>query len=804
MQGTVPMQGGRTHRRRLAVGAILLATLSLLFALVLVLSAPAEAAVPISAQGPDGAAVDAPFFFHGQGTLAVYDENSGLVSEPPAYAYDPIVPGFVANYRGGVWPPAGGPSYNFAACQAALGCNGGVGPCGSVALQWPQHTLQPETEPAKKEFGCYVLDQGPNNSDGALEVVVAPTIQVGGETLVFDHWSAPPSAVAETEPTRCRIGDLGEQAMPWLGGGVNPPGSGFAQGPAYAASYNVGWELGGSMVAHYARRSPDTTAPLINVESPFDCQFIKAGTEVEAHFHCDDMGGSGVKSCSASGDLAGAKLDTSTEGGHSFTVTATDNNGNTRTRTIRWFVDGKAPPVEFEANPPAPTGKHGWYNIAQLGENATVQVKVKSTGDAGVGPAAIPCKASSEGTFEGPWSYEGLAGWTYVLPPNGDPNANPLSWGRFYTEGAKQFNTNTNWFITTPVRPFETRRLSCYSIDTLRNTTPAVSGEWKVATSPPGATYFSWPVPVSPNPYGPDRAHDCWGISSKEAVKSPMTVTAYRPSYIRWFSAGSPIGMEGPTEGLIPRDTTPTANPGELRTVQGPTVEDVAGNRSAPGEVCEYYVGPPKVTEVSAGVACPPGSFTLGVAATCKVTLRDKDEEAPVSPTGRPTVTVTGRGSTPTACDLTGTGGAATCTFTYTPTASLTGRTITVSYPGDVNHDPAQATLELPVTRRATTTAFSCASATVPPGGHTTCTATVRDVSPAPASTPTGTVAFSGGKGFEPASCTLLPDGRPAEASCTTTFTAPTGIGGRSYYARYGGDARHATSTGTTVILTGS
>lgn len=791
------------------VPVALLATLSLLFALALVLSAPARAAVPIGAQGPGGEAVDAPFFFHGQGNLAVLDENSGSISESPFLAFDTIIPGFSLDYEGGVFPRAGGPAYTDVACQAALGCNGGIGPCGSAIPLWPQHTLQPETEPAKKEFECYEFNKGLPSGyyNGALEVVVAPTIRAGGETLVFDHWSPPPNAVAETDPTRCRIGDLGEQGMPWLQGGVNPVGSGFPEGPAYAASFAesfptlgiVGWGVGGSMVAHYARQSPDTTAPLIDVETPYDCRYVKLGTEVEARFRCDDMGGSGVKSCSAGGDIVGTKLDTSTEGEHSFTVTAADNNGNTRTRTIRYFVDGKAPPVYLEVDPPAPTGKHGWYNIAQLGENAQLPVKIKSTSDPGIGAAAISCKTTSEGTFEGSWTYEGLAGWGFPGQPNEDPNSNPASWNRFFDEGARLGSTQTNWFLTLPVRPFETRKTSCYSIDALRNRTPTVSGEWKVATSPPGWAYFSWPVPVTPNPYGPDRAHDCWGIDPHEATRGPATVTAYRPSYVRWKTDGSPIGIEGPKEGLIPRDTTPTANPGELRKVQAPTTEDVAGN-TTPGEVCEYYVGPPKVTEASAAVTCPPGSLALGVAATCTVTLTDEDKEAPVSPTGSVSVTASGRGSAPTPCHLAGSGGTATCTFQYTPTTTLKARAITVSYAGDVNHSGTHATVLLPVRRRTTATSFSCASARVPTAGHATCTATVRDASPAPATTPAGTVTFSIGSAFSPASCQLAGNGQPATATCTTTFNATASLGGRVYKARYGGDSGHAVSTATTVI----
>ena len=93
----------------------------------------------------------------------------------------------------------------------------------------------------------------------------------------------------------------------------------------------------------------DTTAPTVDLRSPADGARVKRGADVVVDFSCADQGGSGLNSCVGS-TADGAKLDTSTLGDVSVTVTARDNAGNqtvvTNTLTV---VDETAPTVTVDS-----------------------------------------------------------------------------------------------------------------------------------------------------------------------------------------------------------------------------------------------------------------------------------------------------------------------------------------------------------------------------------------------------------------------------------------------------------------------
>ena len=84
----------------------------------------------------------------------------------------------------------------------------------------------------------------------------------------------------------------------------------------------------------------DQAGPVVTIASPADGATFAAGADVFADFSCEDEGGgSGIATCE--GDLAdGAQIDTSMPGEFSFTVTATDNAGNTTTVTHTYTVEG--------------------------------------------------------------------------------------------------------------------------------------------------------------------------------------------------------------------------------------------------------------------------------------------------------------------------------------------------------------------------------------------------------------------------------------------------------------------------------
>jgi hypothetical protein len=81
----------------------------------------------------------------------------------------------------------------------------------------------------------------------------------------------------------------------------------------------------------------DTAPPSISITVPADGQHVARRQSVTPAYSCDDGGASGVQSCSAPGTL-----DTSTAGAHEFTVTATDQAGNTTSKTVDYTVDGDA------------------------------------------------------------------------------------------------------------------------------------------------------------------------------------------------------------------------------------------------------------------------------------------------------------------------------------------------------------------------------------------------------------------------------------------------------------------------------
>jgi len=84
--------------------------------------------------------------------------------------------------------------------------------------------------------------------------------------------------------------------------------------------------------------SADSTPPMVSITTPADGASYGQGATVNADYACaDEPGGSGLKSCT--GPVAtGQPVDTSNTGLHSFTVTATDNSGNTASKTVKYTV----------------------------------------------------------------------------------------------------------------------------------------------------------------------------------------------------------------------------------------------------------------------------------------------------------------------------------------------------------------------------------------------------------------------------------------------------------------------------------
>ncbi len=80
----------------------------------------------------------------------------------------------------------------------------------------------------------------------------------------------------------------------------------------------------------------DNTAPSITLTTPVNGATYAQNQVVNANYSCTDAL-SGIASCV--GDAAnGSPINTSTQGGHSFTVTATDNSGNVTVQMVNYTV----------------------------------------------------------------------------------------------------------------------------------------------------------------------------------------------------------------------------------------------------------------------------------------------------------------------------------------------------------------------------------------------------------------------------------------------------------------------------------
>jgi len=109
---------------------------------------------------------------------------------------------------------------------------------------------------------------------------------------------------------------------------------GIAAGPDHGVWFT---EAMASAIGRLDLTPPDLTGPAITVASPSDGWAYMKDDVVLADYACaDEEGGSGVASCA--GPVPSGQPIDMTPGGHSFTVTATDNAGNTSSVTHSYVV----------------------------------------------------------------------------------------------------------------------------------------------------------------------------------------------------------------------------------------------------------------------------------------------------------------------------------------------------------------------------------------------------------------------------------------------------------------------------------
>jgi VCBS repeat-containing protein len=180
---------------------------------------------------------------------------------------------------------------------------------------------------------------------GTYGVIMPPFRDVDGSPQVFDHWNVTDAITAG----KCSAGEMGNGNVD---GDVVGGYYAFARGPEYRlwVEMETNSGLNATVEAHYAKVSPDTSAPIVTIAPATDCAVVEQNTvSLLANFTCEEPGalGSGVASCvgrNDEGEVAdGEPLDTSTTGTHAFTVTGVDNDGNARSQTMHYTVVNSPP-----------------------------------------------------------------------------------------------------------------------------------------------------------------------------------------------------------------------------------------------------------------------------------------------------------------------------------------------------------------------------------------------------------------------------------------------------------------------------
>jgi hypothetical protein len=201
--------------------------------------------------------------------------------------------------------------------------------------------------------------------------------------------------------------------------------------------------------------------------------------------------------------------------------------------------------------------------------------------------------------------------------------------------------------------------------------------------------------------------------------------------------------------------------------------------------------------QISTSVRCD-SSVVVGSPATCTATVTDIDGGTSSTPSGTVGWSAGGQGAfSATSCTLAGAGAAASCSVTFTPSASGTP-TVTASYGGDQRHTSGIGSTQITGTARSTSLLVAC-DTPVLVGSGSTCTATVRDTDSGTAVTPVGQVSWStGGSGaFSAQTCAL--SGSAGVGTCSVTYT-PAVAGAHSVGASYGGSQQHGSSSGSSQL----
>jgi lipopolysaccharide export system protein LptA len=164
----------------------------------------------------------------------------------------------------------------------------------------------------------------------------------------------------------------------------------------------------------------DTTAPTISIVTPADGATFTVGQAVNASYSCADTGGSGLVTCIGSVGN-GAAIDTASAGTKAFTVTATDQAGNTNSKVVHYTV----------AVPPS-TGSFTVKGEGKVGKDFKFQIDAKTGTKKPSGEVEIDVKGHS---FQGTVIAITITGSTAVLTGTGFDNGRRVNFTLTVTDG---------------------------------------------------------------------------------------------------------------------------------------------------------------------------------------------------------------------------------------------------------------------------------------------------------------------------------------------------------------------------------
>ena len=305
------------------------------------------------------------------------------------------------------------------------------------------------------------------------------------------------------------------------------------------------------------------------------------------------------------------------------------------------------------------------------------------------------------------------------------------------------------------------------------NCTATVTGLGPNPTAPEGEVEFSTGDPGDFTPIACDLENPVGAAASCEVDYTPTSATPARHTLTATYKGTPEHNTSDETFGL--------------------NVTAEGGNDDA--------------ADTTTALTCAPATVEVNDPANCTATVTGLGPN-PTAPEGEVEFSTGDPGDfTPIACDLENpVGAAASCEVDYTPTSATPARhTLTATYKGTPEHNTSDETFGLNVTAEGgngdaadTTTALTCAPATVEVNDPANCTATVTGLGPNPTA-PEGEVEFSTGDpgDFTPIACDLEnPVG--AAASCEVDYTPTSATPARhTLTATYKGTPEHNTSDET-------